>query len=1158
MAVRAPLLLLLLAAVQKPAHAQVSCLTRLTHIHYESVAAIDMVEFFFRDDTTAMYDTDGSGYAEHDYAKHGRVVVPCDRYVKSVSWVDFANHGWMGRELEYTLAAADGTVVATLEQAAGYAADCADDEWAQNSMGGCLPPRVFDAPAGEAIVGLVWDAAGMLTGITTEPLPPPDPNAPLHSLSTPIDINAFQLGGSAVLVDDVIQLTGVEQSQTGTAFMPLWVHSTSGSEDVTVRFEMYVGDGTGADGMCASIGGTDLGGRYGEDGVAQGVALCFDEYSNGGDHGVSIFYNGETVWENLGECENGAGCEPISQFADAQWHAVELNIAPTASGGAVVTFQLETARTRSGRPVMYHGFATIPAFSLTPAQGTGTGTVHNQGPAGAYLGFTARTGGATNNHWVRSVSRESVWTTQAAPLPSPPLPIELDPTVFSLGGSATVDEASRVLMLTTTENDQTGTAFYDVGLIQGQEPGGFEFKVSFEMYVGDGTGADGMCVSVGGNDLAGRAGEDGVAEGIALCFDEYANNGDHGITVFHNGEVGWESRAPCGNRLGCEPVSLFEDSRWHKVEMTMSLRMRDWNFAPRDPSHRLYMRVEFVFDDGIFGGTVNFGGFSDEGYGGDWMTGTSYLGFTARTGGATNNHFVRRIATSRPPPPPLPNQLSVGDFVLSADASLRGDEIQLTDIANSQTGTAFMPLSTTSSDPFVVRYWLFTGEGTGADGQCVSVGSNDLADRAGEDGVGVGVAVCFDEWSNGGDDGVTIFYNGAAVFENTSPCANRAGCVPVSLFDDSAWHLIEVTLVPQAGGAMVVGLDLDNGEYNAEATIEDFVLPSPAYLGFTGRTGGATNFHWVRAISTGTRSTVVQTAASIPRAPSNAVDASRFVLGGDATLANGVIQLTGLENNQHGQAWYPVDFDELDRIHVQFGLYVGDGTGADGTCVNIGTNDLGGRADEDGVPSGLALCFDEYANGGDHGITIFYNGASVWEELAACGNRQGCEPVSLFEDSAWHTIDMVVTPSHDGASAQVEFTIDGAHRGYGDIDRYALPSPAFLGFTARTGGATNNHWVRGVAISSPGGGAGGGGGGAGPGQPLCSLNALGDLTANDCPAAEAGSVVPSSCPPGCAALITPWFSGCRRDPDFVALDVSLGKALTRYGKLCARAQGGGH
>ena len=58
----------------------------------------------------------------------------------------------------------------------------------QDSMGGCLPPAVFNAPPGAAIVGLVWDEAGALTGVATEPLPAPDPDAPLHSESTPISL----------------------------------------------------------------------------------------------------------------------------------------------------------------------------------------------------------------------------------------------------------------------------------------------------------------------------------------------------------------------------------------------------------------------------------------------------------------------------------------------------------------------------------------------------------------------------------------------------------------------------------------------------------------------------------------------------------------------------------------------------------------------------------------------------------------------------------------------------------------------------------------------------------------------------------------------------------------------------------------------------------
>jgi hypothetical protein len=103
----------------------------------------------------------------------------------------------------------------------------------------------------------------------------------------------FALGGSAQLDGDVLRLTGLEGGQQGTAFYPLWSHSSSSSEEVTVRFEMYVGDGTGADGMCVNIGGNSMFSRtlgrerYGENGVPQGVALCFDEYSNTGDHGVA-------------------------------------------------------------------------------------------------------------------------------------------------------------------------------------------------------------------------------------------------------------------------------------------------------------------------------------------------------------------------------------------------------------------------------------------------------------------------------------------------------------------------------------------------------------------------------------------------------------------------------------------------------------------------------------------------------------------------------------------------------------------------------------------------------------------------------------------------------------------------------------------------------
>ena len=97
----------------------------------------------------------------------------------------------------------------------------------------------------------------------------------------------------------VLQLTALENSQAGTAFMAL--PNVGASGDFTAQFQMYCGDGTGADGLCMNLGGNDMGGRVGEDGVAQGVAVCFDEWANGGDHGVQLYYDGEAIWENIGE-----------------------------------------------------------------------------------------------------------------------------------------------------------------------------------------------------------------------------------------------------------------------------------------------------------------------------------------------------------------------------------------------------------------------------------------------------------------------------------------------------------------------------------------------------------------------------------------------------------------------------------------------------------------------------------------------------------------------------------------------------------------------------------------------------------------------------------------------------------------------------------------
>ena len=149
-----------------------SCLSRVAMIDYESVAAIDMVMIEYHDGSeTAVHDPDASGPHDAAYARHVDTEIPCDLYILRVWWVSFVNHGWMGRELHYQLADASGHVQRTIEQRAGYAVDCLDDDWAQDSRGGCVVGADFSAPEGSAIVNLIWSSDGRLTNVQTEPLP---------------------------------------------------------------------------------------------------------------------------------------------------------------------------------------------------------------------------------------------------------------------------------------------------------------------------------------------------------------------------------------------------------------------------------------------------------------------------------------------------------------------------------------------------------------------------------------------------------------------------------------------------------------------------------------------------------------------------------------------------------------------------------------------------------------------------------------------------------------------------------------------------------------------------------------------------------------------------------------------------------------------------
>ena len=175
--------------------------------------------------------------------------------------------------------------------------------------------------------------------------------------ATAIDVNDFDTRGSnAKVVGDVLQVTQVAGGQRGEAYTQLPAMNLN--EPVRLSFDMYIGDGSGADGMCANIGNDDLGNRVGENGVTQGFAFCFDEWSNGStESGIKIFYNAGPdsggdghgcpamsagtdatgtvalmddchVYTDVADCGGGfcGDKSPVSVFNDATWHTVTIDI----------------------------------------------------------------------------------------------------------------------------------------------------------------------------------------------------------------------------------------------------------------------------------------------------------------------------------------------------------------------------------------------------------------------------------------------------------------------------------------------------------------------------------------------------------------------------------------------------------------------------------------------------------------------------------------------------------------------------------------------------------------------------------------------------------------------------------------------------------------
>jgi hypothetical protein len=208
--------------------------------------------------------------------------------------------------------------------------------------------------------------------------------------SEELDLDGWHFEGAAFWDgdNDRLELTDTSTNVVGTAFA---IDEVVSGADVNIRFNFYIGDGTGADGisltaldterMTTFLGGTGCGIGYGGDAdctagpALPGWSIEVDTYFNDGqdpteDDHLMLTFDGDVddpeVWVALPEME------------DNGWHAMEVEVAAprvTVSIDGVIYIDEDIA--------------------------ADDGAVGFEFPA--YVGFTAGTGGATNNHWIESL-----------------------------------------------------------------------------------------------------------------------------------------------------------------------------------------------------------------------------------------------------------------------------------------------------------------------------------------------------------------------------------------------------------------------------------------------------------------------------------------------------------------------------------------------------------------------------------------------------------------------------------------------------------------------------------------------------------------------------------------------------------------------------------
>ncbi|MEO1090539.1 MAG: galactose oxidase-like domain-containing protein [Pseudomonadota bacterium] len=422
----------------------------------------------------------------------------------------------------------------------------------------------------------------------------------------------------------------------------------------------------------------------------------------------------------------------------------------------------------------------------------------------------------------------------------------LDAYATSSGDASELPDGS--FQLTPDANQRAGTVMLNAPQNMSQS-----FTFTFDLFFGTkGDGADGITFVLhadpSSNDAVGARAGAGIANGFGIDFDTFDNRAAQGdIAADHTNFLATDGS------FASTPFALpdLEDGAWHSVAVV-------WDAPTQTMAYSI---------DGVAAGNLNRNVVAND-LGGATQ---AYLGFVATTGGRSNEQRVRFVSLQGGSPVPGENPPPGGgagiDYAtfagatglsLNGSAALAGDRLQLTSLAGSQAGSAFVdqtiPVAANTSFSTAFTFQI-TGDPAGGDGiafvlQNAPAGSGALGGAGGDVGLRPAVtnslAVVFDTyknwWDRPGDNRLVVVPNGDV--RNpllhqvvATPDFNGGGIVHAWIDYDGASDQLQVFVAttPTKPGTPALTHTVDLAA----------LLGGPGHAGFTAGTGAAVNSHEV-------------------------------------------------------------------------------------------------------------------------------------------------------------------------------------------------------------------------------------------------------------------------------------------------------------------------